>query len=79
MNWYKRIVGDRLRAKSPGSQVTEATIAVSTLKRMLGLGAPDSEAVVASRQRNEARLRSRTEPCTNAPYRCQALIAGARC
>ena len=44
---YKRLVGDRLRAKSPESQATEARIAVNVLNRMHGLGTPDSEAVVA--------------------------------
>ena len=44
---YKRLVGDRLRAKSPESQATEARIAVNVLDRMHGLGTPDSEAVVA--------------------------------
>ena len=44
---YKRLVGDRLRAKSPESQATEARIAVNVLNRMHGLGTPESEAVVA--------------------------------
>ena len=44
---YKRLVGDRLRAKSPESQRTEARIAVNVLNRMHGLGTPESEAVVA--------------------------------
>ena len=44
---YKRLVGDRLRAKTPGAQATEARIAVSVLNRMSGLGMPESEAVVA--------------------------------
>ena len=42
---YKRLVGDRLRAKSPESQRTEARIAVNVLNRMYGLGMPDSEAI----------------------------------
>ena len=44
---YKRLVGDGLRAKTPGAQATEARIAVSDLNRMLGLGMPHSEAVVS--------------------------------
>jgi hypothetical protein len=44
---YKRLVGDGLRAKTPGAQATEARIAVSVLNRMFGLGMPDSKAVVA--------------------------------
>ncbi len=44
---YKCIVGDRLRAKTPGAQTTEALIAVSVLNRMSGLGVPLSEAVVS--------------------------------
>ena len=44
---YKRIIGDRLRAKTPEAQVKEARIAVSVLNRMSGLGTPDSEAVVS--------------------------------
>ena len=44
---YKRLVGDRLRAKTPERQTTEARIAVNVLNRMHGLGTPDSQAVVA--------------------------------
>ena len=44
---YKRIIGDRLRAKTPAAQAKEARIAVSVLNRMSGLGTPDSEAVVS--------------------------------
>jgi len=44
---YKRLVGDRLGAKTPGVQTTEALIAVRVLNRMFGLGMPHSEAVVS--------------------------------
>ncbi len=44
---YKRLLGDRLRAKTPERQTTEARIAVNVLNRMYGLGTPDSQAVVA--------------------------------
>ncbi|MCP3985362.1 MAG: hypothetical protein GY723_13310 [bacterium] len=43
---YKRIIGDRLRAKRPEAQMREAMIAVSVLNRMTELGVPDSVAVV---------------------------------
>jgi hypothetical protein len=44
---YKRIVEDGLRAKTPEAQTTEALIAVRVLNRMVGLGMPDSEAIVS--------------------------------
>ena len=64
---YKRLVGDRLRAKSPESQATEARIAVNVLDRMHGLGTPESEAVVAWQLDDEGWIRPQSEPCTNAP------------
>ena len=42
---YKRIIGDRLRAKKPGAQTGEAMLAVNVLNRMTKLGMPDSVAV----------------------------------
>ena len=45
---YKRIVGDRLRAKKPGAQAREAKIGVWVLNRMHELGMPTSQAVVAA-------------------------------
>ena len=44
---YKRLIGDRLRAKKPGAQAKEAMIAVNVINRMVGLGMPRSEAVIA--------------------------------
>jgi hypothetical protein len=44
---YKRIIGDRLRAKKPGAQTREAILAVNVLNRMTALGMPDSVAVAA--------------------------------
>ncbi len=44
---YKRIIGDRLRAKKPEAQAREAKIGVLVLNRMLALGMPASKAVVA--------------------------------
>ncbi len=42
---YKRIIGDRLRARRPEAQTKEAMIAVSVLNRMTELGVPESVAV----------------------------------
>ena len=39
---YKQIIGDRLRARTAGSQATEAMIAVNMLNRMTELGNPES-------------------------------------
>ena len=47
MSRYKRIIGDRLRAKKPGAQTREAMLAVNVLNRMTALGMPDSVAVAA--------------------------------
>ena len=47
MSRYKRIIGDRLRAKKPGAQTGEAMLAVNVLNRMTKLGMPDSVAVAA--------------------------------
>jgi len=47
MSRYKRIIGDRLRAKTPDAQTREAKIAVNVLNRMTELGMPDSVAVAA--------------------------------
>ena len=44
---FKRIIGDRLRSKSPEGQQTEAMIAVSILNRMTALGTPSSVAIRA--------------------------------
>ncbi len=45
MSRYKRIIGDRLRAKKLGAQTREAMLAVNVLNRMTALGMPDSVAV----------------------------------
>ena len=42
---YKRIIGDRLRSRSPERQQTEAMIGVNILNRMTTLGMPDSVAI----------------------------------
>ena len=42
---YKTIIGDRLRARHPKSQETEAIIACNILNRLSGLGTPESFAV----------------------------------
>ena len=42
---YKSILGDRLRARSSGSQAAEAMVACNVLNRMLDLGRPESVAV----------------------------------
>jgi hypothetical protein len=42
---YKSIIGDRLRARHPGAQATEAAIACNILNRMTELGRPASFAV----------------------------------
>ena len=42
---YKRVLGDRLRARTMGGQTTEAMIGVRILNRMTELGRPDSVAV----------------------------------
>jgi hypothetical protein len=44
---YKRIIGDRLRAKHRSSQKTEALIAVNVINRMTALGMPESAKIVA--------------------------------
>jgi IS5 family transposase len=44
---YKSIIGDRLRARNPESQVSEAIIACNILNRMAGLGMPESIAIGA--------------------------------
>ncbi len=44
---YKSIVGPRLRARNPGSQRTESTIACNILNRMIAIGRPDSLAMSA--------------------------------
>ena len=43
---YKRIIGDRLRAKNRESQNTEALIAVNVINRMTALGMPESAKIV---------------------------------
>ena len=42
---YKSIIGDRLRARSPGGRVTEAVIACSILNQMTEVGRPESYSV----------------------------------
>lgn len=42
---YKRIIGDRLRAKKLGAQTRETMLAVNVLNRMTALGMPDSVTV----------------------------------
>jgi IS5 family transposase len=42
---YKTIIGDRLRARHPKSQATEALIACNILNRMIALGRPESLAI----------------------------------
>jgi len=42
---YKSIIGDRLRARHPGAQETEAAIACNILNRMTELGRPASFAI----------------------------------
>ncbi len=42
---YKSILGDRLCARHPKSQETEATIACNILNRMIDLGKPESFAI----------------------------------
>ncbi len=44
---YKSILGDRLRARHPDAQQTEAVIACNVLNAMTGLGRPESRAVRA--------------------------------
>jgi hypothetical protein len=44
---YKRIVGDRLRAKHRDSQKAEALIAVNVINQMIALGMPESAKIVA--------------------------------
>ena len=44
---YKTIIGDRLRARHPKSQATEALIACNILNRMIALGRPESFAIGA--------------------------------
>jgi len=47
MSRYKRIIGDRLRAKKLGAQTREAMIAVNALNRMTKLGTPKSVVIAA--------------------------------
>ena len=47
MSHYKRIVGDRLRARHCQAQRKEALIAVNVINRMTALGMPESVKVVA--------------------------------
>ena len=47
MSRYKRIVGDRLRARHWQAQRKEALIAVNVINRMTALGMPESVKVVA--------------------------------
>lgn len=42
---YKTIIGDRVRARSPGAQVVEALLACNVLNQMTDLGRPDSYAI----------------------------------
>ncbi len=42
---YESIIGDRLRARHPQAQGTEAIIACNVLNRMMGLGRPESFAI----------------------------------
>ena len=42
---YKTIIGDRLRARHPQSQETEAIIACNILNRMIAIGRPESFAI----------------------------------
>jgi len=42
---YKTIIGDRLRARNPQSQETEAIIACNILNRMITIGRPESFAI----------------------------------
>ena len=63
---YKRIVGDRLRAKTSEAQATEARIAVSVVNRIFGLGIPDSESVGSWQPCDKGRVRRQAEPCNDA-------------
>ena len=38
---YKRVIGDALRSRTKGRQMTEAAIAIASLNRMLELGRPE--------------------------------------
>ena len=38
---YKRVIGDALRSRTKGRQITEVAIAVASLNRMLELGRPE--------------------------------------
>src|SRR5882762_8494093 len=38
---YKRVIGDALRSRTKGRQMTEVAIAIATLNRMLELGRPE--------------------------------------
>jgi hypothetical protein len=38
---FKRVIGDALRARTPGRRTTEVAIAVNVLNRMLDLGRPN--------------------------------------
>ena len=42
---YKSIIGDRLRARSRGGQVTEAAVACNVLNQMTELGRPESHSI----------------------------------
>ena len=44
---YKRIIGDRLRAKKFEAQKREAIIAVNAINRMTEIGMPKNEAIAA--------------------------------
>ena len=44
---FKRIIGDRLRSKSPEGQQTEAMVGVRILNRMTALGTSSSVAIRA--------------------------------
>ncbi len=42
---YKSIIGDAVRARSPGGQAAEALVACNALNQMTDLGRPDSYAI----------------------------------
>ena len=42
---YKAIIGDGLRARSPGARAVEASLACGVLNRMTELGRPESSAI----------------------------------
>jgi hypothetical protein len=43
--WYKSVIGDGLRAGSPGGREVEASLACRILNRMTELGTPESSAI----------------------------------